>query len=160
MTVRTPAISLWQPWASLIFVSDHGSRKLHETRSYPLPPRYLGERIAIHAAKRPVPKAIDADLELLCIDLFGVDFRSSLPRGAVVGTVMIDQWTATEFCGPETDADSIAGDWTNGRFAWRLRNPQQLETPLPQLGQQGWFRVEIPETAVHSRSDWETGNAR
>lgn len=154
MTMLTPAISLWQPWASLIFVSDHGSRKLHETRSYPVPPHYMGERIAIHAAKRPISKGIDSDLELLCIDVFGTDFRKSLPRGAVLGTVLIDQWTATQYCGPETDVDAIAGDWTDGRYAWRLRNPMQLASPLPQQGRQGWFQVDLPEGAVEVRSDW------
>lgn len=44
------AISLWQPWASLVAVGV----KTIETRSWPAPKALIGERLAIHAtAKRP-----------------------------------------------------------------------------------------------------------
>jgi hypothetical protein len=42
-----PAVSLWQPWASLIAVGA----KTIETRSWPAPKGLIGQRIAIHAAK-------------------------------------------------------------------------------------------------------------
>ncbi len=42
------AISLWQPWASLIACSA----KPYETRSWAPPSDYIGQRIAIHAAKK------------------------------------------------------------------------------------------------------------
>ena len=41
------AISLWQPWASLIAI---GAKSI-ETRSWPAPRALIGDRIAIHAAK-------------------------------------------------------------------------------------------------------------
>lgn len=44
------ALTLWQPWASLVIEGV----KTIETRSWPCPPTLIGERIAIHAAaKRP-----------------------------------------------------------------------------------------------------------
>lgn len=49
MTV--PALTLWQPWASLV---AEGVKTI-ETRSWPAPAALAGERIAIHAgAKRPL----------------------------------------------------------------------------------------------------------
>lgn len=42
------AVSLWQPWASLIACGA----KTIETRSWPAPRTVVGQRIAIHAAKR------------------------------------------------------------------------------------------------------------
>lgn len=45
------AITLWQPWASLIALEV----KTIETRSWPAPASLIGKRIAIHAAARKVP---------------------------------------------------------------------------------------------------------
>lgn len=42
------AISLWQPWASLIACGA----KAFETRSWPPPPALIGQTIAIHAARK------------------------------------------------------------------------------------------------------------
>lgn len=42
------AISLWQPWASLIACGA----KRYETRDWPPPSKLIGQRIAIHAAKK------------------------------------------------------------------------------------------------------------
>ena len=50
-----PAISLWQPWASLLFVPDG---KVHETRDWKAPEKYIGRTILIHAAKKRMHPAI------------------------------------------------------------------------------------------------------
>lgn len=42
------ALSLWEPWATLIAL---GVKRI-ETRSWPAPSSLLGERFAVHAAKR------------------------------------------------------------------------------------------------------------
>src|SRR5262245_34476504 len=73
------AISLWQPWASLIAIGT----KTMETRDWAPPREYLGGRIAIHAAKRPVcfPPDIADDLH----EAFGFcALNHRLPRGAIV----------------------------------------------------------------------------
>ena len=46
-----PALTLWQPWASLIAI---GAKSI-ETRSWPAPAGLVGERIAIHAAANAKP---------------------------------------------------------------------------------------------------------
>lgn len=49
------ALTLWQPWASLIACEA----KEAETRSWPAPASLVGCRIAIHAAARPVRQCIN-----------------------------------------------------------------------------------------------------
>ena len=44
------AISLWNPWASLIAIGA----KPFETRSWAPPAKCIGQRIAVHAALRPI----------------------------------------------------------------------------------------------------------
>lgn len=44
------ALTLWQPWASLVA----SGAKMIETRSWAAPRGLWGQRIAIHAAKRPI----------------------------------------------------------------------------------------------------------
>ena len=46
-TIQMPAISLHQPWASLI---AYGVKTI-ETRSWRPPTKFIGQRIAIHGAK-------------------------------------------------------------------------------------------------------------
>ncbi len=36
------------------------------------------------------------------------------------------------------------GDFTPGRFAWMLRDPEPLAEPIPMRGALGWQEVEIP----------------
>jgi len=54
------AISLWQPWASLIACGD----KPYETRHWAPPRELIGQTIAIHAAKK-----IDKDAAAMATDL-------------------------------------------------------------------------------------------
>ena len=134
-----PTISLWQPWASLIFTGD----KLHETRGYPPPAKYLGQRIGIHAARRhPTPAEMPMGLHLLCEREWGAQaaWRSSLPRGALLGTVLLVKATRTDAMVPGP-VDRVAGDWSHGRWAWELADVRQLPAPVPWKGKQGWFCV-------------------
>src|SRR4051812_2579174 len=96
------AITLWQPWASLI--AD--GRKTIETR--PRPWHYLGS-IAIHAGQR-VDRAA-------CIK-FGYD-PDTIVRGAVVCVVKHDG--CAKF-GPDFVAPDEYGDYTPGRYGYWLRN--------------------------------------
>lgn len=137
-----PAISLWQPWASLIFTGD----KLHETRAYPPPAKHLGQRIAIHAAKR-LPAGITVGLHLLCEHQWGAAsaWRDDVPRGAILGTAVLVEAIRTDHRQPGP-CDLVAGDWSNGRWAWQLGDVRKLDVPLPWAGKQGWFAV--PEESI------------
>lgn len=131
------AITLWQPWASLIFALV----MKHETRSWPYPPRLHGRRIAIHAAKVfPRPHEVPPDLQDLCVRTFGRSYRQTLPRGVVMGTVRLVACVPTE-SGPSDDTDDgIAGDWSPGRWAWLLADVQALACPQVARGRQRWWQ--------------------
>lgn len=137
--MKLPAISLWQPWASLIFTG----LKVHETRHWRPPARLIGQRIAIHAAKKRTAPS-DGGLAALCAGAL----PSPLPYGAVIGTVTLAEVYLADLAraGRATPPDMLCGDWTPGRWLWRLETPMAIE-PVPTTGRQGWFEVEIPDVA-------------
>lgn len=141
-----PIISLWQPWASLIFAGV----KKHETRGFEPPLKYIGGYIAIHAtAKFPAAKHISDDLHDLCLDVFGCSYNFTLPLGAILGTALLSGGIPTVPCPPTTLADRIAGDWSPGRFAWPLSDVTKFKAPIPAKGKQGWWRL-APEVSLTS----------
>lgn len=134
-------ISLWQPYASLIFTRR---LKRHETRGWPCPPKVIGQRVAIHAAlKKPSRAFGETDIGQLCAREFGADWRDTLPYGAIVGSVTIAACYPTSR-GAETEADYLAGNWDEGRFAWKLTDPIKLAEPCRAVGRQGWWSTEWP----------------
>lgn len=155
MTETMPAISLWQPWASLLFTS--GQAKEHETRHWPAPARLIGKRVAVHAAKRMASLGLDEVIANRTLEFdmlaslsriaFGTDWRKSLPRGAFVGTAilasckLIDEDDPAGWAGAAHGNDWIAGNWASGRYAWLMTERRPLATPIPARGQQGWWTI-------------------
>lgn len=145
MTGRTfPAITLWQPWASLIFWGI----KRHETRGFPLPKRLIGEWVAIHAAARSIrPAELGPALDAIMLDHWGSGYEVSLPHRAVLGLVRFAAPIRTEDANPawtpEEDRDRSAGDWTPGRWAWPIVEHHQLDEPFPATGRQGWWKIAL-----------------
>jgi hypothetical protein len=160
------AISLWQPYASLIAVGV----KSHETRSWAPPASAIGQRIAIHAAKRR-PHAIELSHLRMATERYVIDggaakaldiveaaWDDKLPLGAIVCTGIL---SAAYQCGvPGDDGQvqvirSIArgdspvliqsdpfGDFSPGRWAWLLEDVEPLAVPAPTVGRQGWWTWE------------------
>jgi hypothetical protein len=135
------ALSLWQPWASLVAV---GAKRI-ETRHWPAPESLRGERIAIHAAKRR------NDLWLLDVPPFneyGLD-RETLPLGCIVATAVLvkcskmDERMVAEVRGRRPHEHAF-GLWMPGRWAWILRDVEPVD-PVPTVGRQGLFNVPAPE---------------
>ena len=130
-----PAITLWQPYASLIEVGA----KRYETRGFMAPQRLLGQRIAIHAAKRQIT-LVELDRETVCAILDAIN-RSvylsvyRLPRGVVVCTAFLAESLPVESVEPD-----MFGDYSPGRFAWRLDDVQPVTPHVPARGSQliGW----------------------
>jgi hypothetical protein len=138
-------LSLWQPWASALFVLDsHGIPiKLDETRCWHTNER---GRIAIHAAKRkmPTPDAVPYIAALLECDL---DW-DTLPYGAIIGTTeLVEVRTGPQAATLRTPEQLFWGDYRkfgdNGklRYAFEMVNPQLLSKPLPYRGFQKIFEV-------------------
>lgn len=121
------ALTLWQPWATLIAM-DH---KRFETRSWKRG-NLIGERIAIHAAKRPpkdLPRDLLHELEELTLDPL------HLPLGAILGTAVVSDVHQTEVIAPSLTRRELAfGDYAVGRWAWRLAYVEMLPVPQPTQG--------------------------
>lgn len=151
--MRIPAITIWQPWASLIAAGA----KPYEWRGWPAPERMIGRRIAIHAGARKVRRdeitALLMDIERegeagtsLIIDRArqlleawhtapGMLPLSSVVCTAVLGTPI----TAADYalaCGVVA-ADSDRIDHT--KWGWPLSAIEVLEPFLPATGAQGFW---------------------
>lgn len=131
-------LTLKQPWASLV-VEGH---KEIETRSWET--KYRGE-LYIHASS----KFYFGDLELCRIDRF---FKEAIPdptkviTGAILGKVTLVDCVRTETLdGKISKKEKAFGDYSPGRFAWILENPQQI-TAFPQRGALGIWSTELRAT--------------
>ena len=149
------AITLWQPWASLI---ADGVKK-QETRSWAPPKHLIGERIAIHAAKRKLTKAELRELpSMIHHDIsarYGHFWEEDVPYGAVVATVELGG--ACEIKGPLLTPErgllghhcytnepcrvysDIYGDYSVGRIIWWLKDIEKFQEPVPAAGKQGFW---------------------
>jgi hypothetical protein len=144
------ALSIWQPWASLIAVGA----KTFETRGWQAPDSLMWERFAICAAKtRRGIKIAWSDYRLcsLCAQFLGRDWHmpGRLPLGAVVATTVLCERILcpvleSEEPGPR---ERTMGDWSDGRWAWSLGDTYRLERPVAVRGQQGLFDLP-PDTAA------------
>jgi activating signal cointegrator 1 len=163
------AITVYQPWASLIAIEA----KQYETRSWKT--NYRG-MIAIHAALKPFDTRSWLDRELHSFaealklsDIYSFD---KLPYGCIVATaelvecyMMYDnidngiyiartQPIKHEGDYPFTEIEKISereqyfGDWREGRYAWEFGNMTQLPKPIPAKGKQGlwnWEQIQKKE---------------
>ena len=145
------AITLWQPWASLIAVL----LKISETRSWPVPASMIGRRIAIHAAVR-LPRLQE------CPSSVSWDWVQGLPLGVVVayadvvgcsqvvrvdesfawcrGNPPLEEWWAHPLDG--------FGDYRPGRWIWSLANVVPVEPPIAVKGRQGFWDFVLPNDAT------------
>lgn len=116
------ALSLWQPWASLI--AD--GRKKIETRHWPM--HYRGP-LAIHAAMKVDKEA--------CYE-FGYS-PLTIPRGAVLCIVNIDG--CVQFPSELAPPDDY-GDFHEGRYGFLMTLREVFQRPIPAKGMQGIWNWE------------------
>lgn len=131
------AISLHQPWASLV---AHGLKRF-ETRSWTT--SYRGP-LAIHAAKRKVViDELNAIIEEALYDA-GYRYLPQLPYGCIVCTCELVAVCSTNNVKHLPAFKQIAetelyfGDYSPGRFAWQLDNVQIVDN-IPARGSQGFW---------------------
>lgn len=140
------AITVWQPWAQLLAEG----KKHDETRSWAT--NYRGP-ILIHAAKNPKDFFIDiypdeevwphfAEAGLNKARIF-----KELPRGAIIGMAqLVDCKLIDEeyhrFIKDLCPAEFAFGDFTIGRYAWRMEKPVLFKNPIPVSGKQGLWNYE------------------
>lgn len=139
------ALSLWQPWASLIAAGA----KTVETRNW-FVESYRSGPLAIHATKAKKPEGRDfmGYEQLVTEALGGVDF-DDLPFGAIVAVAQLARIApiteeGAEKLERENPREFAFGnyDLSEGqRVAWVLRDIDPLPEPIPCKGRQGLWNT-------------------
>ncbi len=127
------ALTLWQPWASLIAWGE----KQYETRGYGISHRGT---LAIHAGLMSDTK------ELLRLNSFyreafdragfKMDLDIDLPSGCILCVVDLTAVVFTDGLQVSQREENF-GDYSTGRYAWKLENLRVLVKPIPARGYQG-----------------------
>jgi hypothetical protein len=124
------ALSLLQPWASLIVC---GLKDI-ENRDWHAPRNLIGQRIAIHASKKLDPEEFDSAMSMARgIGCFGNadDWNPQLyPHGCIIGEATLAA-VVKESTSP----------WFVGEFGFVLTNPKSYLRPIPIRGQLGFWQV-------------------
>src|SRR5690349_914787 len=138
MKKRMRAISLWQPYATLI--AD--GFKQYETRDWQPSADKIGGVLAIHAAQRwtKVEKQAVNSLVLRfpVLNRYAVE---KLPLGAIVCAVRLVAVYRTEDIRERlNDVERAVGNYGNNRFAWKLQLLKVPDAPIKASGAQAfWF---------------------
>ena len=163
--VTLPALTLWQPWASLVAIGA----KPYEFRRWAAPRGMWGKRIAIHAGARPIRRteiddligslrleggwgtALHAEpaLELLlkvqadptCIALSAVLCTAVLGQPRPANEIELDKLASNGFVGDSTRID-------HQMWGWPLSDLRLLMPPQPARGAQGFWTVHLEEVAA------------
>lgn len=156
-----PAITLWQPWATLL----SAGAKPFEFRSWAAPRRLWGKRVAIHAGARPVRRD---ELQELLLRLHGDDARETgllpqlaievleralttpgvLPRSSVLCLATLGEPLRGAILAAKlglpcvNDSERIA----HSNWGWPMIDVEPLQPFVPARGAQGWWawRKEAP----------------
>lgn len=150
-----PALSLWQPWASLIATgaktietrgwrTDYRGPLLICSSNYKpkeLLQNLLGQRLFQGALAPLVGKPLDLSGEG---EWPGVGIRH-LDFGAAVAVVdLVACHPTSRIIMSEIGAD-LFGDFENGRYGWFLMNPRRVHPSFPIKGRQRLFKVGVTE---------------
>lgn len=154
------AITVWQPWAQLLAEG----KKHDETRSWAT--KYRGPILIHAAAKDPlfgISTMTDEAWEkvLLSFGLYEEFNRfERFPTGAIIGAAiltdckLIDQ-AYHDFTKDLCPEEFLYGDFTVGRYAWRLEQPVLFKNPVPAAGKQRlWeYNGELEEVPQYGKEE-------
>lgn len=133
------ALSLWQPWASLIALGE----KQIETRQWET--KYRGP-LAIHATAKLPPRwlGVSRYAEAFRIELADVlkvhrdnveAATRKLPLSSVLCIVRLEDIQETRYVREILcERERIFGNYDDGRYAWFLELIEVFETPIPAKG--------------------------
>lgn len=148
-------ISLWQPWATALFLIDPGGEavKVDETRGWPTQVR---GRIGIHAAKHRLSR-LDASYYRDLLSAIGFAW-DDLPYGALLGTIEITAVRPAPVAWAlRTEAQRLWGDYRaigddgKRRYAWTMAAPRLYSRPVAIAGRQTFF--EVPDALCPEQGD-------
>lgn len=163
------ALTIWQPWASLIVAGA----KPYEFRGWHPPRSLIGQRIVIHAATRKIDRDEMNDLLMtlalrdrcseiaeraaetclhpeIAIPVLNLAFEAQLPMAAGLGTAVIGQPRlgtdiAVEFGLPRAN-DSDRDQHAN--WGWPMLDIECWDEPIPMRGAQGLWTWPEPSDAM------------
>jgi hypothetical protein len=140
---RLSAVTLHQPWASLILAGA----KRFETRGWAPPKALIGRRIAVHAGLKLV-RDLPAGTAAAVAAALGADWAADAPRGRLICTAALTgAWRTGEALGDGRRATAEAlpgspplasfredpfGDYGQGRWIWLLDDVRAID-PAPAL---------------------------
>lgn len=138
------ALSLWQPHAQAIALG----LKPYETRHWKTD--YRGP-LVIHAAKKQFRYK---DYTLDYYQEVGVRLKEvkypmyALPYGVAVCVVDLVACIPTEKVRDRIGRYEFWGDFSDGRFAFKLENVRILNPYIPAVGRQGFFDIPVDESRI------------
>ena len=138
--MKVKAISLWEPWASLM----RAGHKHNETRSWAT--SYRGP-LLICAAKTQA--GLTEETEFIIPMLMnaladGTPPEHLLSFGKAVALVNVVTCVPTDLVSRSSTERNL-GDYTPGRYAWITKPIDTTFEPFPVKGQQGFFTAEVEE---------------
>lgn len=153
------AITVWQPWAGALAAGI----KENETRSWAT--KYRGP-LAIHSAMKAIQHTWsdlymnDEAREVICrrLDLPEIiDGPATFPMGYILATgELVDCIRITpEYVATLSPDELTLGDYTPGRYAWKLANVKRLPEPIPAKGRQGLWNWEALLLRHKGRDSWD-----
>lgn len=136
-------ISIWQPYASLLI---HGFKHF-ETRPWPMPPALIGEEIGIASTKQIRAQQLECWQNHFFLKHYcrtGLPAMEDLPHGYLLGTLRVTEslLMTPELIARTPEREIVFGEWTPGRYAFRISDARPLETPIRVRGQQGIWTYE------------------
>jgi hypothetical protein len=150
------AISLTQPWATLVVIGA----KHYETRSW-----FTGHRgpLIIHASK-----GFPSDCRALaktepfrrCLQLAGYNHPDDLPIGALVGRAIMSECMSTIHAtgGVQNwEQERQFGDFSPGRYAWLFVKPARIASPIPCAGKLGLWNTTEDLDRMLAEAQWLLG---
>ena len=117
------ALTIRRPWTDAILSGN----KDWENRSWPIPDKFLGQVIALHAGKKYENKSAE-----MMERGYQPPKKEDSPTG-IIGLIMFDRFVSVTW---PTDTP-----WLFGPFGWHIRGVAPLETPIPCKGALGFWRV-------------------
>lgn len=108
----------------------------------------IGQRIAIHAAKKIVAfpdTPAYREFNDAVSNALGHDCLGKIPTGAVVAIAILKnaRQAQGDTAIPQGD-ELLFGDFTPGMWMWELSDVQPLDPPVPARGHQGLWNFEMP----------------
>lgn len=141
------ALSLYQPWATLV---THGLKE-YETRSWEASHRGM---LAIEAARKWTTDEQGAAKRLAdgLPDEVRADLVDARLRGCVLCVVELVTCEPSEVVVQRiTEEERQRGDYSSGRYAYRIARVQRLVRPVPVRGRMRiWQLTEQEEAAVRA----------